>query len=158
MCNWTNTQIQWQMPETQLSVMKWWLEEKVVINSSLKIFVKNVPGCAWSNSEWFFSCAALVLTSALPPYLFHLLAPPLQPSCQRKVEISSNSYCFARNAPPPSSFPPFTLPALSCFMLAWRPHGPLLLNHVLPNCFYFAQWENLQRPCLFLIVNRHIHR
>lgn len=97
--------------------------------------------CAWKRSKSFPS--ALNSTSAVLPYLFHLLAPPLQLPCQRKVEISSNSYCLARNAPPPSGFPPFTLPAPSCCKLAWGPHGPLLLNLVMPSRFYFAQWENV---------------
>lgn len=66
-------------------------------------------------------------------YLFHHLAPPLQLPCQRKVEISSNSCPFARKAPPPSSFPPFSLPAFSCSRPLGRPssaepHGALQNN------------------------------
>lgn len=69
----------------------------------------------------------------MQPYLFHHLAPPLQLPCQRKVEISSNSCPFARKAPPPSSFPPFSLPAFSCSRPLGRPssaepHGALQNN------------------------------
>ena len=85
----------------------------------------------------FLKAHCLCLTCALLPYLFHLLAPPLQLSCQRKVEISSNSYCFARSAPPPSSFPPFFHYLLS--PAAYWPEDltALFLNLVVLRSFYF---------------------
>ena len=44
--------------------------------------------------------------NAPPCYLFHLLTPPPPMSCQKKVEISSNTWGFF-GAPPPLMFPAF---------------------------------------------------
>lgn len=78
----------------------------------------TTPALNWFETFFFkFPFSSLMATLA---YLFHQVAPPLKRTSalpEKKVEISSNSCCFAIHAPPPappSRFPPFTLPAPSC--------------------------------------------